>query len=46
MSETDGWLQQYEETHQDLTYPTVYWAAVPMVVSLVLRPRTASSARA
>ena len=32
MSETDGWLQHYEETHQDLTYPAVYWAAVPMVV--------------
>lgn len=32
MSETDGWLQQYEQTHQDMTYPTVYWAAVPMVV--------------
>jgi uncharacterized membrane protein YGL010W len=32
MSETDGWLQHYEDTHQDLTYPVVYWAAVPMVV--------------
>ena len=32
MSETDGWLQRYEETHQDLTNPVVYWAAVPMVV--------------
>ena len=32
MSETDGWLQQYEETNQDLTYPMVYWAAVPTVV--------------
>ena len=32
MSETDGWLSRYEETHQDLTYPVIYWAAVPMVV--------------
>ncbi len=32
MSETDGWLQLYEDTHQDLTYPVIYWAAVPMVV--------------
>jgi uncharacterized membrane protein YGL010W len=32
MSETDGWLTIYEETHQDLTYPVIYWAAVPMVV--------------
>ena len=32
MSETDGWLSRYEETHQDLTYPVIYWAAVPLVV--------------
>jgi uncharacterized membrane protein YGL010W len=32
MTETDGWLQHYEDTHRDLTYPMVYWAAVPMVV--------------
>ena len=32
MTETDGWLQHYEDTHQDLTYPVIYWAAVPMVV--------------
>jgi uncharacterized membrane protein YGL010W len=32
MNETDGWLRRYEETHQDLTNPVVYWAAVPMVV--------------
>ncbi len=32
MSETDSWLQLYEDTHQDLTWPVVYWAAVPMVV--------------
>lgn len=32
MSETDGWLARYEQAHSDLTYPLVYWAAVPMVV--------------
>ncbi len=32
MNETDGWLRRYEETHNDLTNPVVYWAAVPMVV--------------
>jgi len=32
MTETDGWLKRYEETHSDLTYPAIYWAAVPMVV--------------
>ncbi|MDH3613549.1 MAG: DUF962 domain-containing protein [Gammaproteobacteria bacterium] len=32
MTEVDNWLTRYEETHRDLTYPAVYWAAVPMVV--------------
>ena len=32
MSEADGWLEHYEETHRDLSYPAVYWAAVPTVV--------------
>jgi len=32
MTETDGWLKRYEDTHSDLTYPAIYWAAVPMVV--------------
>jgi len=32
MAETDSWLQHYEATHQDMTYPVVYWASVPMVV--------------
>ena len=32
MTETDGWLTRYEETHSNLTYPVIYWAAVPMVV--------------
>jgi uncharacterized membrane protein YGL010W len=32
MTETDSWLKLYEDTHQDLTYPVIYWAAVNMVV--------------
>ena len=32
MSEAGGWLEHYEETHRDLSYPAVYWAAVPTVV--------------
>ena len=32
MSEIDNWLERYEQGHQDLTNPIVYWAAVPMVV--------------
>ena len=32
MSEIDNWLERYEQSHQDLTNPIVYWAAVPMVV--------------
>jgi uncharacterized membrane protein YGL010W len=32
MTETDGWLQRYEESHNNISYPAVYWAAVPMVV--------------
>lgn len=32
MTEIDGWLKLYEKTHNDLTYPAVYWMAVPMVV--------------
>jgi len=32
VTEVDNWLTRYEETHRDLTYPAVYWAAVPMVV--------------
>lgn len=32
MTETDGWLRRYEETHKDLSSPVIYWAAVPMVV--------------
>ncbi len=32
MSETDNWLLRYEQNHDNLTNPWVYWAAVPMVV--------------
>ena len=32
MTESDGWLYRYEKTHGDITYPSLYWAAVPMVV--------------
>ena len=32
MSETHKWLERYEQTHSDLAFPLVYWAAVPMVV--------------
>ncbi|MDJ0711554.1 MAG: hypothetical protein QNJ14_14275 [Woeseiaceae bacterium] len=32
MSEIDSWLQRYEETHENLRNPVVYWAAVPMIV--------------
>ena len=32
MTESDGWLARYEQAHSDVTYPLVYWAAVPMVV--------------
>jgi len=31
MSETHKWLERYEQNHNDLAYPLVYWAAVPMV---------------
>ena len=32
MSEIDSWLERYEQNHQDLANPLVYWAAVPMIV--------------
>ena len=32
MSETDSWLERYEDNHRDVTWPWIYWAAVPMVV--------------
>ena len=32
MTETLSWLERYGRNHQQLTWPFVYWAAVPMVV--------------
>lgn len=32
MSETHDWLKRYEDSHLELRYPMLYWAAVPMVV--------------
>ncbi len=32
MSEADNWLERYELNHRNLTWPWIYWAAVPMVV--------------
>jgi hypothetical protein len=32
MSDTEHWLERYELNHQDLTWPWIYWTAVPMVV--------------
>ena len=32
MSEIENWLERYEQSHQDLRNPVVYWAAVPMIV--------------
>ena len=32
MSEIDSWLERYEKSHQELTNPVVFWAAVPMIV--------------
>ncbi len=28
----ENWLERYEQNHRDLTWPWLYWAAVPMVV--------------
>ena len=32
MTAAESWLDRYGATHSDLTWPFVYWAAVPMVV--------------
>ncbi len=32
MTDTLSWLERYERNHQALTWPVVYWAAVPLVV--------------
>ena len=33
MTDSDGWLERYGEIHENLTYPAIYWAAVPLVVT-------------
>lgn len=32
MTAADSWLKHYGDTHDNLAYPFVYWAAVPMFV--------------
>ena len=32
MTDIDNWLARYEQTHNSLRSPAVYWVAVPMVV--------------
>ena len=32
MTDTLNWLDRYEKNHQSLTWPVIYWMAVPMVV--------------
>lgn len=32
MPETDRWLKEYGENHQDVRNPAIYWTAVPMLV--------------
>ena len=32
MTASESWLERYEANHRNLTYPWIYWAAVPMVV--------------
>lgn len=32
MSDTHKWLDRYGQTHSDLAFPLVFWAAVPLVV--------------
>ena len=32
MTASESWLERYESNHRNLTYPWIYWAAVPMVV--------------
>jgi len=32
MTDIDNWLARYEQAHESLRNPVVYWAAVPMVV--------------
>ena len=32
MSESTHWLEKYERSHTNLSYPGIYWASVPTVV--------------
>lgn len=32
MTDIDNWLSRYEQSHQSLRNPVVYWASIPMVV--------------
>ena len=32
MTDIDNWLARYEQTHQSLRNPVVYWASIPMVI--------------
>ena len=32
MSDTLSWLERYDRHHRNLTWPLIYWAAVPTVV--------------
>ena len=32
MSKPTDWLDRYEQSHNNLRYPMIYWAAVPVVV--------------
>jgi hypothetical protein len=32
MSETESWLERFEDNHRDLAWPWIYWAAVVMVI--------------
>lgn len=32
MPETDRWLSEYGENHQDIRHPAIYWTAVPILV--------------
>jgi hypothetical protein len=32
MSETVVWLEKYEQGHQKLRYPVIFWASVPMAM--------------
>lgn len=32
MSDSDGWLERFGNSHEDLRYPLVFWLAVPALV--------------